>query len=155
MGVLFGIGGRDGALVGFFGDEIELVSGKSNDDVLVGLTLQLLDPSLCLVEGSLCGLLVEGRRLRVENGAYSLSDVVDYDGAVGVAVVHGSQGLVALLTCGIPDLELDGSRVIEGDCLGEESGADGGFPVVIELVLDETEDERTLWCVRLVVRESC
>lgn len=56
LGVLFGIGGRDGALVGFFGDEIELVSGESNDDVLVGLTLQLLDPSLCLVEGSLCGL---------------------------------------------------------------------------------------------------
>jgi hypothetical protein len=54
------------------------------------------------------------------------------------------------LTCGIPDLELDGSCVIEGDCLGEESGADGGFPVVIELVLDETEDERTLLSVRLL-----
>lgn len=96
-------------------------------------------------------VLVKGRRLRVESGAYSLSNVVDYDGAVGIAVVHGSQRLVALLTCGIPDLELDGSRVIEGDCLGEESGADGGFPVVIELVLDETEDERTLRCVRLIV----
>lgn len=56
MGVLFGIGGGNGALVGFFGDEIELVSGESDDDVLVGLTLQLLDPCLCLVEGCLCGL---------------------------------------------------------------------------------------------------
>jgi hypothetical protein len=56
LSVLFGIGSGDGALVGLFGDEIELVSGKGNDDVLVGLTLQLLDPSLCLVEGSLWGL---------------------------------------------------------------------------------------------------
>jgi hypothetical protein len=96
-------------------------------------------------------VLVEGRRRRVADGAYSLSNVVDYDGAVCVAVVHGGQGLVALLTCGIPDLELDGSRVIEGDCLGEESSADGGFPVVVELVLDETEDERTLPCVRCLL----
>ena len=81
-----------------------------------------------------------------------MSDVVNYDGAVGVAVVHGSQGLVALLTCGIPDLKLDGGRVIEGDCLGEESGADGGFPIVVELVLDETEDERTLLWIRRLVR---
>jgi hypothetical protein len=79
-----------------------------------------------------------------------LSNVVDYDSAVCVAVVHGGQGLVALLTCGIPDLELDGGRVIEGDSLGQESGADGGFPVVVELVLDEAEDERTLPCVRCV-----
>jgi hypothetical protein len=56
LGVLFSIGGGNGTLVGFVGDEIELVSGKSNDDVLVGLTLQLLDPSLCLVERCLRGL---------------------------------------------------------------------------------------------------
>ena len=56
LGVLFGIGSGNSALVGFLGDEIELVSGKSDDDVLVGLTLQFLDPSLCLVEGCLCGL---------------------------------------------------------------------------------------------------
>ena len=56
LGVLFGIGGGDSALVGLLGDKIELVSGKSNDDVLVGLTLQLLDPSLCLVERCLRGL---------------------------------------------------------------------------------------------------
>lgn len=84
--------------------------------------------------------------------AYCLSDVVDYDGAVGIAVVHGGQRLVALLTSGIPNLELDGGRVIEGDCLSEESGADGGFPVVVELILDETEDERTLLWIRRLVR---
>lgn len=54
-----------------------------------------------------------------------MSDVVNYDGAVGVAVVHGGQRLVAFLTCGIPNLELDGSCVIEGDGLGKEGGADG------------------------------
>lgn len=36
---------------------------------------------------------------------------------------------------GIPDLELDRRVLIEGDGLGEEGGADGGFPVVVELVL--------------------
>ena len=81
-----------------------------------------------------------------------MSNVIDYNSAVGVAVVHGGQRLVTLLTCGIPNLELDGGCVIEGDCLGEEGSADGGFSVVVELVLDETEDERTLSCVRRAVR---
>lgn len=53
MSVLFGVGGGDSALVGFLGDEIELVTGKSDDDILVGLTLKLLDPSLGFVEGCL------------------------------------------------------------------------------------------------------
>ncbi len=48
-GVLLGVGGGDGALVGGFGNEIELVSGKGDDDVLVGLALEFLDPGLCLV----------------------------------------------------------------------------------------------------------
>jgi hypothetical protein len=48
--VLLGIGGGDGALVGRFGDEIELVSGKGDDDVLVGLALELFDPRLRLVQ---------------------------------------------------------------------------------------------------------
>jgi len=81
-----------------------------------------------------------------------LGDVVNYDSAVCVAVVHGSQGLVAFLTCGIPDLELDSGCVIKSDRLGEESSADGGFPVVVELILDEAEDERTLLLVRRLVR---
>ena len=66
---------------------------------------------------------------------YGLCDVVDDDGAVCVAVVHGCERLVALLAGGIPDLELDRRVLIEGDGLGEEGGADGGFPVVVELVL--------------------
>lgn len=66
---------------------------------------------------------------------HGLSDVVNNDGAVGIAVVHGSQRLVAFLACGIPYLKLDGSVVVEGDGLGQESGADGRLAVVVELVL--------------------
>lgn len=99
-------------------------------------------------------VLVEDCGRRDSWESYGLSNVIDDNSAVGVAVVHGGQGLVALLTCSIPDLELDGGCVIEGDCLGEESGADGGFSVVVELVLDETEDERTLSCVRRAVLDG-
>lgn len=70
-----------------------------------------------------------------------MGDIVDDDGAVGVAVVHGSQRLVSLLTCRVPDLKLDRGCVIEGDGLGEEGGADGGFSVVVELVLQKEECE--------------
>lgn len=52
-GVLLGIGGGDGALIWVLGDEIELVAGKGNDDVLVCLALQFLDPCFCLIEGCL------------------------------------------------------------------------------------------------------
>lgn len=48
-GVLLGVGGLDGALVRRLGDEIELVSGERNDDVLVGLALQFLYPRLGLI----------------------------------------------------------------------------------------------------------
>ena len=68
---------------------------------------------------------------------YSLCDVIDDYGAVCVSVVHGRERLVAFLTGGIPDFKLDGCVFIEGDGLGEEGGADGGFPVVVELVLVE------------------
>ena len=67
--------------------------------------------------------------------AYGLCDVVDDDGAVGVAVVHGREGLVALLASRVPDLKLDCGGLVEGDGLGEECGADGGLPVVVKLIL--------------------
>ena len=53
LSVGLGVGGRDSALVGLLADEIELVSGEGDDDVLVGLALELLDPSLCLVQRGL------------------------------------------------------------------------------------------------------
>lgn len=66
---------------------------------------------------------------------YSLCYVIDDDGAVGVTVVHGRERLVAFLAGGVPYFELDGCGVVEGDGLSEEGGADGGFSVVVELVL--------------------
>ena len=88
-----------------------------------------------------------------------MCDVVDDDSAVCVAVVHGGEGLVALLASRVPDLKLDRRVVVEGNGLGEEGSADGGFPVVVKLVLrgsagtwegwracyfDKAQDERRL-----------
>ena len=73
-----------------------------------------------------------------------MCNVVYDDGAVCVSVVHWRQRLVALLSRGIPDLELDRCLLVEGDGLGEERGADGGFSVVVELVLDESQHQRRL-----------
>ena len=66
LGVRFSIGGGNGALVGLLADEIELVSCKGNDDVLVGLALELLDPRLRLVQRGLRLLVfpsMEGARI--------------------------------------------------------------------------------------------
>lgn len=53
IGVCLGIFGGDGALVGLFGNKIELVTGEGDDDVLVCLSLKLLNPCLCFIEGGL------------------------------------------------------------------------------------------------------
>jgi hypothetical protein len=55
-GVLLSVGGGDGALVRRLGNQIELVTGESDNDVLVGLALKLLDPRFRLVERGLCGV---------------------------------------------------------------------------------------------------
>lgn len=73
--------------------------------------------------------------LRMRSSPYRLGDIIDDDGAVGVSVVHGRQRLVALLACRVPDLELDRCGFVEGDGLCQEGGANGGLPVVVELVL--------------------
>ena len=66
---------------------------------------------------------------------YGLCDIVDDNSTVRVAIVHGCERFVPLLTSRVPYLELDGRSFIEGDSLGEEGCADCGFPVVIELIL--------------------
>ena len=66
---------------------------------------------------------------------YSLCDVIDDYGAVCVSVVHGCERLVALLSCCVPDLEFDCRLFVQGKGLCEESGADGGFSIVVELIL--------------------
>lgn len=47
--IRLGLGCRNGPFIWLFGDEIQLVSGESDDDVLVGLALELFDPCLGLV----------------------------------------------------------------------------------------------------------
>ncbi|RMZ72162.1 hypothetical protein GMOD_00007160 [Pyrenophora seminiperda CCB06] len=136
-GILFGVGGGDGALVGRFGNKIELVSGQSDDDILVRLALKLLNPRFGLVQRCLYFYQYRSPSGGAES-TYGLSDVIYDYGAVCVSVVHGRKRLVALLARGIPNLELDSCVLVEGDGLGEEGGADGGFPVVVELVLRES-----------------
>lgn len=45
--------------------------------------------------------------------AYGLRDIIYYDGAVGIPVVHWRQGLVSFLASGIPYLELHGRGIIK------------------------------------------
>jgi len=61
--------------------------------------------------------------------------VVDYHSAIRVTIVHWRKGFIPLLPRRIPDFEFHGRLLVEGDGLGEEGGADGGFSVVVELVL--------------------
>lgn len=49
LGVLLGLLCCDGALVRVLGHEIEFVAGEGDDDVLVGLALELLDPGFRFV----------------------------------------------------------------------------------------------------------
>jgi hypothetical protein len=46
---LLGVGRGDGAFVWGFGDEVEFVAGEGDDDVFVGLALELFYPRFCLV----------------------------------------------------------------------------------------------------------
>jgi hypothetical protein len=71
-GILLGVGRLYGALIGRLGDEIELVAGQRDDDVLIGLALQLLDPRFGLVQRRLRSLLaVSLRRPRARRGEHT------------------------------------------------------------------------------------
>lgn len=76
--------------------------------------------------------------------SYSLCDIVYDNRAVCVSIVHGSQRLVALLSRSVPDLELHGRLLIQGEGLCEESSADRGFSVVVELILAKGVSARVL-----------
>src|SRR5690606_12844899 len=83
--------------------EVELVAAEGDDDAGGGLALELGDPVLGLYEGG------------------GLREVVDDEGGLRVAVVHGGQGGEALLAGGVPYLELDcAGREVTFLC--EESG---------------------------------
>lgn len=80
---------------------------------------------------------------------YCLRDVVYYHSAVCISVVHGSQRLVALLSRCVPNLELDCRLIVQGKGLCEESGADSGLSVVIELILFG-EVNMAIWVLAVV-----
>ena len=65
--------------------------------------------------------------------------IVNKQDSHGASVVGCGDGAEALLARGIPDLELDGA-VGQVAFLGQEGGADGGFFVGLEVVVDEAED---------------
>ena len=54
---------------------------------------------------------------------HGLCDVIDYNCAICISVVHGRQRFIPLLTCSIPYLKFDRSSVIQRYGLGEESSA--------------------------------
>ena len=102
--------------------QIALVSDQHDDDVGVGMVAQLLEPP----GDVLVGLV--------------LADIVDKEGTDSTTVVSGSDGAVALLTGGIPDLRLDGLGV-DLDRTSRELDADGGLRIKVELVASETAEK--------------
>ena len=96
----FVIAGGGGGAVGVGGvGEVELVAHEPDDDAGGGLALELGDPVFGFDEGG------------------GFGEVVDDEGGLGVAVVHGCEGGEALLAGGVPDFEFDGAGW-EGGFLG-------------------------------------
>lgn len=52
-------------------------------------------------------------------GPYLVSNVINEEGSVGIAVVEVTDTLVLLLACRVPDLKLD-SGLLQAECLSEE-----------------------------------
>lgn len=143
--VCLGISRWDRSLVRALVDEVELVTREGNHDVLICLALQFLHPRLGFIQRRLFKinpisifplyLYISKDEERKEKGSYSLGDVINHNGAVGVSIVHGSQRLVSLLAGGIPDFELDCRVFVQRDGLCQEGGANRRLSVVIKLIL--------------------
>lgn len=71
---------------------------------------------------------------------YSLCDIVDNDGTIGISIVHRRQRFVSLLSCSIPNFELHGCSIIKGDSLCEKGSPYGRLSVIIELILGLVSD---------------
>lgn len=71
----------------------------------VRLSLQLLDPGLGLLEGSLG--MMDQAQWRGERGTDGFGNIVDDHGGLRVPVVHGRKRAETLLPCGVPNLKLD------------------------------------------------
>lgn len=105
--------------------EIELIASKRNDNTRRGLPLQLLDPSLSLLERLLVG------------------EVVNDNSGLSAPIVHGRERMVSLLARRVPDLELH-RRVVDLNGLREECRAYGALLELVELAFDEAQDQRRL-----------
>lgn len=77
----------------------------------------------------------------VRNKTYRLRDIVRYNRGLCIPIVHGCERVKPFLASRVPDLELD-DVFFKDAFLRQERGADGRFFVVVELVVDETQDER-------------
>ena len=87
-----GIGCLNRTLIGLLLDEIQLVTGKGDNDILVCLALKFLDPRLGLVQRCLEGGYVSSCRpleTRTRDSTYRLCNIVNNYRAVGIPVVHG------------------------------------------------------------------
>ena len=102
--------------------EVDLVPRDDDGDVVAEHLLELLDPDLDAVEGAAVG------------------DVVDEEGAVGVAVVDGPQRVETLLAGCVPDGEVH-TLVFDVEGLLEKGGLDGREMLVVEFVVDVAENE--------------
>ena len=127
-----GLFGRDSSQV----PQITLVSDKHNDNIGVGMVAQLLEPS--------CDVLV----------GLVLADIVDKESADGASVVSGSDGTVAFLSSGIPNLRLDGFGV-NLDRTGGELDTDGGLRVEVELVSGKSAEKVGLSNTRVSDQDDC
>ena len=96
--------------------QISLVTNQDSSDVVLSVLLDLAHPG---VHG--------GERVTV-------SDVVNHNDAVGALVVARRDGLEALLTSSIPDLQL-ANLVIDVDGANLEVDADCWHEVLLELVI--------------------
>ena len=67
-------------------------------------------------------------------------DIVDEDAAVCSSVEGYAEALEAFLACCVPDLHCD-EAVVDLDLLGEEVGANGGFVLTAELLVNELVHE--------------
>lgn len=102
--------------------QIALVSDQHNHNIGVGVLSQLLQPPRDIFVGLM------------------LADIVHEEGTDSATVVGRGDGPVALLTCGIPDLCLDGLGV-DLDRSSRELHTDGRLVVQVELVAGETTQE--------------
>lgn len=102
--------------------EIALVADEHDDNVGVCVVLELFKPTLDIVK---CGLF---------------GDVIDEQGADCAAVISRSDGAIAFLTSGIPNLCLYGLAL----CLNGSGGkldANGGFRFEVELVASKATQQ--------------